>query len=87
MLRATQRVADVHERGVQSAYIYGDQAIGGTGGMAGLNAFFILTAEPETYNLPAFPVLPQAKTRSAFLTTCGAALALGLAAVVTLRGR
>ena len=87
MLRAQQRVADLRERGVASAYIYGDQAIGGTGGMVGLNAFFILTAEPEVYNLPAFPVLPQDKTRSAFLSTLGAAVALGVAAVVTLRGR
>lgn len=87
MLRAQQRVADLRERGVASAYIYGDQAIGGTGGMDGLNAFFILTAEPEVYNLPAFPVLPQNKTGSAFLSTLGAAITLGIAAVVALRKR
>jgi formate dehydrogenase iron-sulfur subunit len=85
--RARQRVADLHARGVASAYIYGDRAIGGTGGMDGLNAFFILTDEPEVYNLPAYPVLPQDKTGPAFLSTLGAAVAFGIAAVVALRGR
>jgi formate dehydrogenase iron-sulfur subunit len=87
MERARERVADLRERGVRSAYIYGDHAIGGTGGMDGLNAFFILTDEPEVYNLPAYPALPQDKTRPAFLSTLGAALALGLAATVALRGQ
>ncbi len=35
--------------------------IGGTDGIEGLNSFFILTAEPEVYNLPAYPQLPQDK--------------------------
>ena len=55
--------------------------------MNGLNAFFILTDEPEVYNLPAYPKLPQDKTGPAFLSTLGAAIALGIAAVVTLRGK
>ena len=87
MERAKQRVAHLHEIGVESAYIYGDRAIGGTGGIDGDNAFFILTAEPEVYNLPAHPVLPQNKTGPAFLSTFGAALALGMAAVAVLRGK
>lgn len=87
MERARSRVADLHRRGVTSAYIYGDREIGGTGGMDGLNAFFILTDEPEVYNLPAYPELPQRKTGPAFVSTLGAAVALGIAAVVTLRGK
>lgn len=87
MGRARKRVEDLQKRGVEDAYIYGDRAIGGTGGMEGLNAFFILTAPPETYNLPAHPALPQDKTMPGFLTTLGAAVALGLAAVAALRGR
>jgi formate dehydrogenase iron-sulfur subunit len=87
MERAQGRVADLQGRGVEQAYIYGDQAVGGTGGIGGLNAFFILTAEPEVYNLPAFPELPQDKVGRAFLTTFGAALALGALAVAALRGR
>ncbi|MBA3944480.1 MAG: 4Fe-4S dicluster domain-containing protein [Herpetosiphonaceae bacterium] len=86
MEHAQTRVADLQSRGVDSAYIYGDRAIGGTGGIDGNNAFFILTAEPEVYNLPAYPELPQDKVGRAFLTTFGAALALGVAAVVALRG-
>ncbi|HWP28804.1 MAG TPA: 4Fe-4S dicluster domain-containing protein [Chloroflexota bacterium] len=87
LARARERVADLHARGVTGAYIYGDRAVGGTGGIEGLNAFFILTAPPEVYNLPRAPELPQRKTLPAFLTTLGAALALGAAAVLALRGR
>jgi formate dehydrogenase iron-sulfur subunit len=87
MERAKGRVAALHDMGVDSAYIYGDRAVGGTGGIDGDNAFFILTAEPEVYNLPAFPRLPQNKTGPAFLSTFGAAVALGLAAVAALRGK
>lgn len=87
MERARQRVDDLHRRGVDEAYIYGDRAVGGTGGMEGLNAFFILTAPPEVYNLPARPVLPQLKTTSSFLATAGAALVFGLAAALALRER
>jgi formate dehydrogenase iron-sulfur subunit len=76
---AAQRVQDLHERGVDTAYIYGDEQVGGTGGIEGLNAFFILTAPPETYNLPARPTLPQDRTLPAFLTTAAAAIGFGLA--------
>ena len=87
MERARERVDALHERGIESAYIYGDQAVGGTRGIEGLNSFFILTAEPEVYNLPAYPQLPQDKVGRAWLTTFGAALALGFAAVMALRGK
>ena len=86
MPRATERVAALEERGVGGAYIYGDRAVGGTHGIDGLNAFFVLTAPPEVYNLPAAPELPQDKTLPAFVTTAVAALGLGLAAVAALRG-
>jgi formate dehydrogenase iron-sulfur subunit len=87
MERAQGRVAELHDRGVQDAYIYGDRAVGGTGGIEGLNAFFILTAPPEVYNLPDQPELPQRKTFPASLASIGAALALGAAAIVSLRRR
>jgi formate dehydrogenase iron-sulfur subunit len=86
MERAKERVASLQEQGVAEATIYGDRAVGGTGGMDGLNAFFILTAPPEVYNLPARPTLPQEKTFPASWATIGAALALGLAAILSLRG-
>jgi formate dehydrogenase iron-sulfur subunit len=87
MERARQRVADLHARGVRSAYIYGDRAVGGTQGIEGLNCFFILAAEPEVYNLPAHPELPQDKVGRAFVSTLGAALALGAVAIAALRGK
>lgn len=87
MAKANLRVADLKERGVDSAYIYGDRAVGGTGGMDGLNAFFVLTERPEVYNLPPEPELPQKHVGKMFLTTFGAAVALGVAAVAALRGR
>jgi formate dehydrogenase iron-sulfur subunit len=87
MARARERVDDLEERGVEAPYIYGDRAVGGTKGIGGLNAFFILTAPPEGYNLPNRPELPQDKTIPAFLTTIGAAVAFGLAAAFSLRGK
>lgn len=87
MERAKRRVADLHAQGVTEAYIYGDREVGGTGGIEGLNAFFILTAPPEVYNLPAQPELPQRKVLPAFLSTAAAALGLGLAALLSLRRR
>lgn len=85
MQRARERVSELQSRGVDSAYIYGDQAVGGTNGIDGLNCFFILTAEPEVYNLPAYPRLPQENIGRAWLTTIGAAVALGIATAVALR--
>ncbi|HEU4792024.1 MAG TPA: 4Fe-4S dicluster domain-containing protein [Nitrolancea sp.] len=87
MERARDRVDGLHDQGVEGAYIYGDRAVGGTGGMEGLNAFFILTAPPEVYNLPDQPELPQKKTFPASVTSVVAALALGVAAVFSLRRR
>jgi formate dehydrogenase iron-sulfur subunit len=87
MERARKRVSDLHERGAEGAYIYGDRAVGGTHGIEGLNAFFILTAEPEVYNLPAYPELPQDKVGRAWLSTLAAALAFGVAAAAAFRGR
>jgi formate dehydrogenase iron-sulfur subunit len=87
MDRAKQRVENLHDRGVDGAYIYGDRAIGGTGGIEGLNAFFVLTAPPEVYNLPRYPELPQRKTLPGFLSLAGAALGFTAAAVFALRSR
>ena len=85
MERARGRAGSLRERGVEGAYVYGDQAVGGTGGIGGLNAFFILTAPPEVYNLPNQPELPQRKTVPGYLATIGAAVGFGLAAFFSLR--
>ena len=72
-------------RGVDGAYIYGDRSVGGTNGIDGLNAFFILTAPPEVYNLPNQPELPQRKSIPGYLSAVGAGLAFALAAALSLR--
>ena len=54
--RAAERVATLHGRGVEGAYLYGvPDAPGATGDLGHLNAFFLLTDRPEVYNLPAAP--------------------------------
>jgi formate dehydrogenase iron-sulfur subunit len=83
--RARDRVADLRERGVAGAVLYGDEHLGGTGDIDGLNAMFILTAPPERYNLPARPSLPQRETIPSYLTTIGAAIAFGVAAFLSLK--
>jgi formate dehydrogenase iron-sulfur subunit len=80
-------VADLKGLGVDGARIYGDETLGGTGGIGGLNAFFILTDEPEVYNLPARPLLPQNETLPGLLSTLGAAVALGVGLALSFRKR
>jgi len=66
--RARRRVEHLHSLGVTSAYIYGDENFGGTNGIQGLYAMFILTDEPEVYNLPRRPELPQRKVLRGYLS-------------------
>ena len=83
--RADKRVADLHERGIMDARLYGNDPNDGVGGNG---AFFLLLDEPEVYGLPPDPVvttrdLPQMFNRA---TTAAAALLVG-AAVSFLKGR
>ncbi|MGI8477446.1 MAG: 4Fe-4S dicluster domain-containing protein [Thermomicrobiales bacterium] len=87
MPRARERVETLRARGFEKAHIDGDRVTGGDGGIDGLNAFFVLTDSPETFNLPAHPQLPQDKVLPALLTTALAAIGLGVAAFSALRGR
>ncbi|MBV9538411.1 MAG: 4Fe-4S dicluster domain-containing protein [Acidisphaera sp.] len=78
--RAATRVAKLHELGVDEAYLYGTPgAPGATGGLGYLNAFFLLTARPETYNLPAAPMRPAnhvaPSLRAGLATVAGLAFA------------
>jgi formate dehydrogenase iron-sulfur subunit len=52
---AAARVAQLHQLGVNRAYLYGadDKVLGG------LNAFYLLVDTPETYGLPSNPQLPS----------------------------
>jgi formate dehydrogenase iron-sulfur subunit len=73
---AERRVAALHERGSESAYLYKDLA-------GGLGAFFLLTEPPEVYGLPASAESPaQQNVIPATLAAVGAGLlaAAGVAA-------
>ncbi len=72
---ASRRVATLHERGLEGAYLYGagdepeDQLAGGLG------AFFLLTEPPERYGLPAHAESPiQENVVPATLAAVGAGL-------------
>ena len=87
--RARARVEELHERGVTEAYLYGvdEESQPGTGG---LNAFFLLVDEPEAYNLPPDPVVPQRKAGDAWAAMALACVGMAVAAVasvVTGKGR
>jgi formate dehydrogenase iron-sulfur subunit len=76
--RAHERLEHLHQLDVTSAYLYGaPDTPGATGGLEHLNAFFLLTAPPETYNLPRAPT--RSANRVAPSLTAGLTAMLGLA--------
>ena len=86
--RAKKRVGDLHAKGVEDAYLYGaPESIGATGGLERLNAFFLLTAEPETYNLPRAPTRPSDRTAPSLGRGLATVFGLALAAMVFFSGR
>jgi len=85
--RGRERVETLKARGYEQAHLYGDHETGGTHGIGGLHAAFVLTAPPETFNLPAAPSLPQDKVLPAYATTALAAAGFVLAAVRFLRSK
>lgn len=74
--RAQQRVTDLRDRGVSTARLYGADE-----GMldSGLNAFFLITDEPRTYNLPAHPRRPVHNAKGGYLASLAMAAGLLLA--------
>jgi len=86
-VRAEKRVDDLHARGIPEAYLYGarDGDPGSTGNIGPLNAFFLLLDEPEVYNLPARPQLPQNNVLPGYVATAITALALGIGAALSFR--
>jgi formate dehydrogenase iron-sulfur subunit len=69
--RAERRVAELHERGMERAYLYGD----GGDVAGGLGAFFLLTEPPEAFGLPATAESPiQENAPAATAAGVGAAL-------------
>ena len=80
---AERRVAALHERGIEGAYLYGAGDPPETSLAGGLGAFFLLTEPPERYGLPANAESPiQENVVPATLAAVGAGLlaAAGVAA-------
>jgi formate dehydrogenase iron-sulfur subunit len=80
---AAKRVATLHERGVEGAYLYGAHDAPEDELAGGLGAFFLLTEPPERYGLPAQADSPiQENVIPATITAVGAGLlaAAGVAA-------
>ena len=55
---------------------------GATGGLEHLNAFFLLTAPPETYNLPRAPTRPANRVAPSLAAGLTAMLGLAVAALM-----
>ena len=76
-------MAELRERGVEKAYLYGtDPRIAG-----GLGAFFLLTEPPETYGLPAdaeSPIQDSVVPATAAAVSAGLLAAAGVAAAFVL---
>jgi formate dehydrogenase iron-sulfur subunit len=85
--RARGRVEQLRARGVEQAYLYGDDAASQPG-TEGLHAFFLLCDKPEVYNLPPDPVVPTAKivgSWKAMVTGVLSLAVLALGAVLSAR--
>ena len=82
---AKGRVAQLHERGLSTAYLYGAGDEPGHELAGGLGAFFLLTEPPERYGLPAHadspiqengPIATAAGLGAAFAGAAGVALTM-----------
>lgn len=88
--RAHARVAALHGMGQGDAYVYGAAGTPGTspdGGIARLNAIFVLTEAPELHGLPRAPRRPAPRAVPAMLGGLAAVAGLGLAALAFLGRR
>jgi formate dehydrogenase iron-sulfur subunit len=81
--RAHRRISDLHDRGVETASLYGiDDGPGTTDGIGDLHAFFLLTDRPEVYNLPAAPSLPSRRVGRGVVTGLATMAAFAVAAAL-----
>ncbi|HEX3824601.1 MAG TPA: 4Fe-4S dicluster domain-containing protein [Mycobacteriales bacterium] len=83
-LRAADRVEQLHEQGVTSARLYGENPDDGVGG---LGAFFLLLDEPEVYGLPPDPVVTTRDLPAMWRQAAVAAAGLLIGAVAVFGGR
>jgi formate dehydrogenase iron-sulfur subunit len=81
--KAQARVEQLHGRGEQRAYLYGadEKTLGG------LNSFYLLVDRPEAYGLPPDPKLPSRNLKPGSLWSVLGAVIVGVAGLVSLRGR
>jgi formate dehydrogenase iron-sulfur subunit len=82
--RAKHRVEKLHEQGVDSARLYGENPNDGVGGDG---AFFLLLDEPEVYGLPPDPVVTTRDLPAMYKRAGWAALAMAATVVATFVGR
>ncbi|MEU3310834.1 4Fe-4S dicluster domain-containing protein [Nocardiopsis sp. NPDC055551] len=82
--RARNRVEDLHEAGVSSARLYGEDP---DNGVDGTGAFFLLLDEPEVYGLPPDPVVTTRDLPSMWRHAGAAALVLLAGATAAFAGR
>jgi formate dehydrogenase iron-sulfur subunit len=82
--RAARRVEQLHDAGVASARLYGNDPDDGVGGDG---AFFLLLDEPEVYGLPPDPVVTTRDLPAMWRRAGMAALTMAAAAVVAFAGR
>jgi formate dehydrogenase iron-sulfur subunit len=82
--QAERRVATLHNRGVEDAYLYGAADDPGHELAGGLGAFFLLTQPPERYGLPAEADSPiQENLLAATAAAIGAGLLAAAGAALT----
>jgi formate dehydrogenase iron-sulfur subunit len=82
--RAKGRVVELHDRGLETAYLYGAGDEGSDQLAGGLGAFFLLTEPPERFALPARADSPiQANVPVATAAGLAAGLAAAAGAVVS----
>jgi formate dehydrogenase iron-sulfur subunit len=85
---ANRRVARLHERGIEAAYLYGAGDPPEASLAGGLGAFFLLTEKPERYGLPAnaeSPVQENVVPATGAAVAAGLLWAAGVAAAFVLR--
>jgi formate dehydrogenase iron-sulfur subunit len=81
--RATERLGELAERGVEGARLYGHDAGDGVGGAG---AFFLLLDEPEVYGLPPAPATATRRLGEMWTAAAGAAAVLAALAAWAVRG-
>lgn len=80
--QATQRLAALKQAGFSKAQIYGEENI-----LGGLNVFYLLLDDPQVYQQPANPQVPERNLFTDSLLSVGTAVILGLSALIAFRRR